>query len=310
MKKKFLPAVWSVSAGLFLFVFSNLVVGQSTPITLYAPATPTSIPIILASKNLPDIRVTLFTDHSQASALFIKGDATILVTGLDVGIGFFKNGIPLRMVNSYVSGLSYLVTNGKKATGFADLKGKKLYLPFEGSPIEMIARFFAIKAGLEWRKDIQPVYIPFASSVELLKQGKADAVILPEPFVSQVSTMQGISVSFGLKEYWEQMTGITTGYPQVGTFVKSDWAAKNAEFVQRFNEELKKAIEMIEKKPTEAIHQTASSFKFPEPLLLKALGNTRYRYSSGNQLKTELFQFYGTIGSPLDEKFGALILIN
>ena len=115
------------------------------------------------------------------SQAFLRGDVDILVTGLSVGVDLFKNGAPIQVIDSYVAGLTYLVTRGKKVDGFADLKGQEIYIPFEGSPIEEITQFFVEQEGLTWKKDLKPVYSPFASSVELLKQGKAAAVAVRSP---------------------------------------------------------------------------------------------------------------------------------
>ncbi len=130
------------------------------------------------------VRLTVFSNHSQANTLFLRGDVDILVTGLSVGIGLFKNGAPIQVINCNVSGLTWLVTYGRQVSSLAELKGESLYVPFEGSPIEETSRFFAEREGLAWKQDIKPVYAASDSALALLKQGKALAVALPEPFVS------------------------------------------------------------------------------------------------------------------------------
>ena len=96
-------------------------------LVIYAPATPSSIPILLAARHMDDAEVTIFTNHAQANALFLRGDVDILVTGLSVGVDLFKNGAPVQVIDSYVAGLTYLVTYGKngralrRSEGSADL---------------------------------------------------------------------------------------------------------------------------------------------------------------------------------------------
>ncbi len=196
-------------------------------LVIYAPATPSSIPILLAAQQM-DAEVTIFTNHTQANAQFLRGDVDILVTGLSVGIDMFKNGAPVQAIDSYVAGLTYLVTYGKKVERFADLKGQEIYFPFEGSPIEEITQFFIAQEGLAWKTDIKPIYSPFASSVELLKQGKATAVALPEPSVSLIANQPNLYISLDYRALWDKATGSTTGYPQVTPLVKQEWAAAHA----------------------------------------------------------------------------------
>lgn len=298
---------------LFFLIFFVLVVFLSETstniINIWGPATPTSIPLVIAAQNLPNTKITIFTDHSQASALFLKGETQILFTGLDVGINFFKNKAPVVMLNSYVTGLTYLVTYGIKVNSFKELKGKSIYIPFEGSPIEEIVKFFVEKDGLVYKKDIIPIYSPFPSSLELLKQGKAEVVALPEPFVTQASGIPNVYISFGFKEYYEKLTGKKNGYPQVGAFTMKSWAINNLDYIKLLHSELLKAIELVKKDPANAVKIAAPYFKFPEPVLLKSLSNTTFNLSYSTDLLNEVFSYYQSIGNPLDSQYKELFFI-
>ena len=281
--------------------------GPGDKVVISAPATPSSIPVLLAARqmNAPGtqpVEVSIFTDQSKASALFLRGDVTMLVTGLAVGVQFFKNGAPVQMVNSYVAGLTYLVTYGKKVDSFSDLKGQEIYLPFEGSPIEEITRYFAEQEGLVWGQDFKPVYSPFPSSVELLKQGKATAVALPEPYVSQVENQSQVFISLSYMEKWNKLTGLGNGYPQTGTFVKQAWAEAHPDVIARFNDELGKAIQSIRQDPAKAVEQTQADFGFPPQVLRAALQRTEFAFSSSDQMEQEIRHYYQLIGKPLDDK--------
>jgi len=177
----------------FIFIFvvcfflpgsSGLVRAADEPVIL-VPATPSSIPVILAAEGFGEIKVV----HSlaQAHASFIRGDADFVLTGLSVGLKFYDQGIPVRIVASHVSGISYLLYNKQrvaKADSFIDLQGKKIWFPFPGAPLEEVSRYLAGREKLELGKDIDIGYGGFQSSVKLLKAGKIDAVALPEPFVT------------------------------------------------------------------------------------------------------------------------------
>jgi len=64
-------------------------------LVIYAPASTSSIPVILAASKLKNVELTLYTNQSQANTLFLRGDVSILVTGLSVGVDLFKNGAPV-----------------------------------------------------------------------------------------------------------------------------------------------------------------------------------------------------------------------
>lgn len=274
-------------------------------VVIYAPATPSSIPVILAARHMENAEVIIFTNHAQANAEFLRGDVDILVTGLSVGVDLFKNGAPVQVIDSYVAGLTYLVTYGKKVESFADLKGQDIYIPFEGSPIEEVTQFFVEKEGLTWKTDIKPVYSPFASSVELLKQGNATAVALPEPFVSLVENQPGMVIALNYREQWDRATGSSNGYPQVTPFVMRDWAAAHPDVIARFNEEIAAALNTIAQDPAAAVAQTQAQLGLPAKVLLASLGRTDFAFVSSDVLAEEIQGYYRTIGKPLDETSNA-----
>jgi NitT/TauT family transport system substrate-binding protein len=274
-------------------------------IVIYAPATPASVPILMAAQRLPGTTVTIFANHAQANAEFLSGDVDMLVTGLSVGMDLFENGAPVRVVNSYVAGLTYLVTRGEKVESFADLRGQEIYLPFEGSPIEQMTRFLAERDGLKWGEDIKPVYAPFPSSVELLKQGKATAVALPEPSVALVAGQPDIFVSLDYRALWDAATGSADGYPQVTPFIKAEWAAANAEFIGRFNGEVEAALKVIAEDPERAVAETQEALGLPAPVLTSALERTGFAFLEGEALAQTIRDYSATIGEPLGEKYDA-----
>ena len=272
-------------------------------VTVYAPATPSSIPVILAAGQMPDVDLTIFTDHSQAQALFLRGDVDLLVTGLALGVAFFEDGVDVTLLNSYVSGLTYLVTRDGPIERFDQLADPEVYLPFEGSPIDEVTRFFVESEGLTWGEDVVPVYSPFPATVELLRQGKASAAALPEPFVSLVEGEEEVYVSLSYEERWETLTGSGDGYPQVGTFARQGWAKEHPEVVAEFNRRIAEAVEAAQEDPAAAVDAAAAELAFPAHLLRSALERTSFAPRYGAELKDEVRSYYETIGASLDERY-------
>lgn len=272
-------------------------------ITIYAPMSTSSIPVILAARQFPHVKMILFADQSQANTEFIRGDVSILVSGLSVGIDLYKNGVPVQAANSIVSGLSYLVTYGTPVTSLKELVGKSIYVPFEGSPIDEVVGFLAASEGMTWKEDISAVYSPFESSIELLKQGKADAVVLPEPMVTLVEGQPNVFISLDLAKEWNRSTGSQHGYPQVASLVNPDWAAENEAFLRDFNSALASAIQSVQEDPQAAIDQIKDQYKLSPGKLMTSVSRTRYLLLSGSEMQASIESYYQTIGKPLDENF-------
>ena len=272
----------------------------SAAIAVYAPPTPSSVPILLAAESMKNAEVTIFTDHAQAHTLFLRGDVDILVTGLSVGVEFVRQEVPVQIVNSYVSGLTYLVARGPTVTSVADLEGREVMLPFEGSPIEEVTRYFVETAGLTWGVDVVPVYTPFPAAVEMLRTGEAEIAALPEPFVSQVAGSPEVEVALSYEEAWNARTGSTTGYPQVGVFVRREWASAHAEEIAQFNDALADAIATVREDPEAALATAESAMGFPPEILRSALARTSFTSRTGSLLEENVRSYYETIGEPLD----------
>lgn len=272
-------------------------------LAIYTPASTSSIPVIIAANQLENRDLHLYSNQSQANTIFLRGETQLLVSGLSVGVDLYKNEAPIQIVNSFISGLSYLVTYEKPVSGFSELSGKTIYIPFEGSPIEEVTSFLVEQEDLTWNSEITPVYSPFDSSVELLKQGKATAVILPEPFVTLVEEQPNIYISLNLYDEWNKYTGTNTGYPQVATFANPDWASSNGGYIKEFNSALAEAIEYVKQNPEKAVNEVKEYYKLPSEKLLKALNRTQYQITSGTEMKMTIDNYYKVIGEQLDENF-------
>lgn len=247
--------------------------------------------------------VEIIENNSQANTAFLRGDIDILVSGLSVGVDMFRNNAPVQIVNTSVNGMSFLVTNGAKVESLNDLKGKEIYIPFEGSPIEEAISFLAEQDGLVWGEDIQPVYSPFDASVALIKQRKVGAVVLPEPFVSLVEDQPDVYISMDLFTAWNASTKTDNGYPQVASFVRRDWAETHKNELAEFNKSLIEAVIFLQDNPNEAVTEVKENFKQPEPILLKAVSRMHYLVLTGHEMENSVTQYYERIGKPLDEEF-------
>ena len=306
MNKKSMMICITALLLLITFVFTlsacaGTAVEEAGPFEVYAPASTSSIPALLAASQHENINVTLYSNQQQANTLFIRGDIPVLVTGLSVGQTLYAQDVPVQMSNSFVAGLSYMVTYGEAVESFADLAGKEVYVPFEGSPIEEICAYFAAQEGLIWGEDITPVYSPFDSSVALLKEGKAAAVVLPEPFVSLVESQEDLYVSIPFYDLWNSYNDGADGYPQVGAFVNSEWAESHAAEIEAFNVSLAEAIASVEADPEAAVRVVAEYYKFPEAVLSKSLNRIQYNLVSGEAMQNLVNEYDSILGNGTNE---------
>ncbi|MGL1931945.1 MAG: hypothetical protein OCC45_09310 [Desulfotalea sp.] len=278
-------------------------------IQILVPGTPSSLPILLAADETPGVDAKVVYNLGQAHASFLRGDANMVLTGLSVGIKFFDQGRDIKIISSYVSGLSSLVASKEKSEAnktwtFADFKGETIYLPFPGSPMEEMTRFFLAKENLHADKDINFSYGDFQSSIQSLRLGKRNLMVLPEPFVSIAGENGGLAV-IDYYQLWHKYTG-RDGYPQVALIIKNkDFTAKK-ELIEKFLVSLHKSIKICQDEPEKVVAVTKDRLKLPGNILLSALQGTKFNSWQGEDLVDNIFYYYEEIGKGLDEKYKRL----
>ena len=268
------------------------------------PDTPASVPLILAAMDIPELEAEVYVSHARAHVLFAKGEIRILATGLAPGIRLFEKGVPIRILNTYVSGLTWIVAD-RIVTNLSDLEGVPLVLPFEGSPIEEVARFFVRSQGFVWAGEIPVQYMNFQGSFRLLTLGKVQAAALPEPYATMASRQSGLFRGIGFQALWDKYRGARGGYPQVGVFVRTDLAAADPAILSQLNRAMTLALKRMARDPDSAVRMAAPYLSFDPELIRSSLDRIKFDLIYGSDLKHRITAYYQTIGRPLEDCFVA-----
>lgn len=116
------------------------------------------------------------------------------------GAGAFKEGgpVPVRALAVLYTNYTHLVARGGAGIRrVADLKGKAVSTGAAGSGTELIAMRVLRAAGLDPARDITPMSLGVAQSVDALKDGKADAFFwsggVPTAAVLDLANTPGVS---------------------------------------------------------------------------------------------------------------------
>ncbi len=293
-----LPYIGAVLLWLNAVVLSGTLASE----WLRVPDTPASVPLILAAMEMPELDVRTFSGHAQVHALFAKGDVRLMATGLSAGICLFQNGVPVRMVNAYVSGMTWMVAD-RRVSNLSDLEDTGLILPFEGSPIDEVTRFFVKAHGLGWNDRIPVQYMMFQGSLRLLTLGRIRAAALPEPWATMAEQRPGLYRGISYKALWHKYSGQSCGYPQVGVFVRTDAAAAHPALVSGLNQALEQALIMMTQNPDRAVLLAAPYLHFEPELIRASLDRMAFELIHGPVLKDRVTTYYRIIGKPLDEAF-------
>ncbi|MFD0856110.1 ABC transporter substrate-binding protein [Actinomadura adrarensis] len=116
-----------------------------------------------------------------------------------------------------------------------DLAGKKIGTNAVKNQNSLLAHATLQPHGVKIDEDRDVVVAPFPAQEQLLKSGKVEAIIVPEPFVTQVQQ------SIGARLLTDFSSGPTKDFPITGFASTEEFATKNPKTVAAFQRALAKA---------------------------------------------------------------------
>ncbi|MBN1699959.1 MAG: ABC transporter substrate-binding protein [Spirochaetales bacterium] len=221
----------AVSIVLLYFLSFSCVDDSERPgreVIVSLPETLSAVPVMELSgrtKGGVKIRTDLYGDHTMAMARLIRGESDILVTGFDYGLSHYSGGGDIVHILTFVWGTSSLVARDPGLMRLEDFSGKRIIVPFKGSPLDVQLDAMLEKSGLAGR--VQTGYAVPQQAVPMLLSGLAEGICVPEPLASMVVVRFDCRRVCSLHDRWKAAMGKTSYTPMVSLFSKREFAAKN-----------------------------------------------------------------------------------
>ncbi|MCX7029597.1 MAG: ABC transporter substrate-binding protein [Spirochaetes bacterium] len=287
---------------------------QPARLRILVPQSASSIPFLMLADEDPvkgiDIQVETFLVHAQALALLLRGDADLLYTGTSQGWENRLGGSPIVIVGTGVWGVSSLVGRDASIARVADLKGRRIALPFPGSPLDFQMRYLLERAGLDPDRDLEISYGAFTQSLPRLLAGQLDAVAMPEPQATTAVREKGLARLFRFADAWAAANGGEPRSPQVSLFAVAEWADSHARTLASLVTAWRQASTKTAAKPADTAARYAGSLSVDAALLGEALGNTILWVPGFSDHKARVLAYYREVvkylpgeRKPLDDAF-------
>jgi NitT/TauT family transport system substrate-binding protein len=119
------------------------------------------------------------------------------------------------------------VMPGSHIRSLADLRGKVIGVNAPGNILYLLTASVLADHGLRVSA-AHFVYYPLPQMAAMLKAGKVDAAVLPEPFASMAEQSMGVSLLADLDQ------GATAAFPVQGCAVTRQWAAQHPKTLAAF----------------------------------------------------------------------------
>lgn len=288
------------------FIFSGLAVdsvsSQSAAIEkvrILAPGSSSSIPLLLLAEEDPipgiDVEIEIFASHVQALTLLLRGEADLLFTGTSQGWENYINGGPLVMINTGSWGISYIIGRDPSIKSFSDLEGRRIAIPFPGSPLDFQTRYILNRTGIDPDRDLSISYSPPSQTMARLIRSQLDAAPLPEPLASYLVSQKGLYRLIDYKEVWAELSGGDPRTPQVSLFTTRSCSRANREFITRLTGHWRKAVLRVVENPQEMARKFSKILGFPEDVVAEAIRNTLYYLPSPSENMRRVRDYYNRV---------------
>ena len=285
-----------------------------TKVRVLVPQSTSSLPFLLMARehSIPgvDLQVDFFLNHAQALALLLRGETDLLLSGTSQGWENRLDGSPIVMIDTGVWGVSSLVGRDASLVSFARLKGKRLALPFPGSPLDFQSRALLAFDKIDPVKDLTISYGPFPQSVQRLLAGQLDAVALPEPLATEVVRKNGLTRLVQYDRAWARLTGGDGGSPQVSLFSTEGFSRDHAQTIGALVTAWSEASKTVTANPSDAASWFSAPLNTDPAILEEAARNTLLDVPSMAENRTRVQAYYQMVSKylpagsrPLDEQF-------
>jgi ABC-type nitrate/sulfonate/bicarbonate transport system substrate-binding protein len=286
------------------------------PLRVLVSPTTAALPFLqMARDGVPDgiaLKVDFFANHAQALAILLRGEADLLLSGTSQGWENRLDGSPIVMLDTGVWAISSLVGRDPAIRGFADLKGKRLAVPFPGAPLDFQSRALLSFEKIDPDKDVRISYGPFAQSVQRLLAGQLDAAALPEPLATLVVKKNGLLRLVQYSQAWARFTGGDPRSPQVSLFATEGWVQEHGALVARLIAAWDAASRAVTAAPGAAAAAFASALTTEPAILEEATRNTILSVPSQAENRTLVLAYYQAVSKyfpagprPLEDRFFA-----
>lgn len=188
-------------------------------------------------------------------------------------------------------GVLYVLENGDRINSVADLEGKTILASGQGSTAEYVLNYIleqnGVSAEIFWASE-------HSEAATLALSGEYDIVMLPEPFVTTVTTKNGsFRVALDLTREWETLgsSELTMG----GIAVRTEFLEAHPDAVKAFVKEYANSVAFTNAQPADAAKLIAKYEIAAEEIAKNAIPRCNIVWLHGENYKAKLENFLGVV---------------
>lgn len=271
---------------------------EKESIKVVLPKSPAAIPVLrmIETGSLGEsftLDLELYNYMEKMMAIATGDDYSFLGIPIHVGSVLKNKGLDIQLINSFLWGGVALSTTDSSFNSWSDLKGKKLFVPAKGSVPDIMTQYFLNKLGGLSIDDVEIVYSNHVEIAQFIKSNKAQYVIDAQPFITfNKNNVESYRVVSDFKEAWKEVEGASYSLPNFGLVVRSEYAKDHVELINKFNDELSKAIDWVKNNPNEAGDLAVKYLNMNKDVIAQAVVDFDYDNRTATEAKNDLVKYY------------------
>ena len=240
--------------------------------------------------------ITLDTDATVVGPKLMQGEYDIAAVPTNLAASLYqKSQGKVKVIAVNTLGVLYIVTKNNAVSSVADLKGKTILASGQGTIAEYALNYVLESNNLAIGTDVTIEFATeHAESVTKALAGGYDAVLLPEPFVSQIITKDNsFSVAINITEEWEKTGDCTLAMGCVA--VNAKFYEENKETVKNFIADYSESVKYVNENIDDAATLIEKHNIMPAAVAKKAIPNANIVCYTGSEMKHALSSCYNVL---------------
>lgn len=237
--------------------------------------------------------INLDTDATVVGPKLMQGEYDIAAIPTNLAASLYqKSQGKVKVIAVNTLGVLYIVTKDGAVSSVDDLKGKTILASGQGTIAEYALNYVLEANDLVIGTDVTIEFsTEHAESVTKAIAGGYDAVLLPEPFVSQIITKDpSFSVAINITEEWEKTGDCTLAMGCVA--VNSKFYEENKDAVKKFLADYSESVNYVNANIEDAATLIEAHNIMPAAVAKKAIPNANIVCYTGEEMKTALSSCY------------------
>ncbi len=242
---------------------------------------------------------SIVSDATQVSAGVLGGSIDIAAVPTNLASTLYNKtngGVQVLAISNL--GVLYLLEKGDSVQSLADLNGKTVYIPGQGTNPEYILKHIIEKNGMTVGEDVKfdYTYSTPDTLTAALAGGLVDIALLPEPKVTAAKAKNAdIRTAIDLSAEWDKVSS-EGSLAQGCIIVRKEFADAHPVEIKAFLDEYKKSVDFVNDDIDAAANLIAEAGIIPQAALAKkAIPNCNIKYVDGDEMKAALTEFYNIL---------------